>query len=124
MPFEPIVINNRSMSYISLDKFGRLRINKLAMKALKLEPHQYIVASVDVDLKRIGIAKQELSRVPNASIAKLDRRGQVSGIGKRIAEKLSLNLSQAPFFFVDIGWVDDAGVRWRAFELTEANDIR
>lgn len=118
MPFEPIVINNRSISYITIDKFGRLRINKLAMQTLKLEPHQYIVTSVDVDLKRIGIAKQELSRVPNASIAKVDRRGQVSGVGKRIAEKLSLNLDQAPFFFNDIGWVDEAGVRWRAFELS------
>jgi hypothetical protein len=60
---------------ITLDNLYRLRVSAAAMRELKLAPYQYVVISVDVENKRIGIAKQELAKVANASAVKIDKRG-------------------------------------------------
>lgn len=119
MPLEPIIVVGNRQSYLSIDKYGRLRLNSAAKAELKVSAYQYVVTSVDVDLKRIGIAKQELAKAANATAAKVDKRGYVSGVGKHIARKLALNLADAPFMFEDVGFVDYNGVRWRAFDLVD-----
>ncbi|MGM0904244.1 MAG: hypothetical protein ACQEXB_24470 [Bacillota bacterium] len=119
MPFEPIQITRRGPSTLTLDKFRRLRISAEAMRELKVSPYQYVVISIDVENKRLGLAKQELAKVPNASAIKIDKRGYLGvASGKHVADKLGLTADMLPLRFDDIGWEDSAGVRWRAFELT------
>jgi hypothetical protein len=92
MAFEPLKLTSRGGSAITLDKFYRLRVSSEAMRELKLSAYQYVVISVDVENKRIGIAKQELAKVPNASAVKVDKRGYL-GIkaGKEVMRKLALS---------------------------------
>lgn len=118
MPFEPIRISRSGNARLSLDKFFRLRISSEAMRELKLAPYQYVVISVDVENKRVGLAKQELAKVPNASAIKLDKRGYLGvAAGKQVADKLAIDRAMLPLVFNDIGNVDSDGVYWRAFEL-------
>ena len=119
MPFEPIVVRRFSESFLTIDKYGRLRISTEAMNRMNLRPHQHVVVSVDAEMRRIGVVKQELAKVPNASATSIDNRFYVPKVGRRIADKLSLNLANAPFLFEDIGWIDEGGVRWRAFQLAD-----
>jgi hypothetical protein len=87
------------------------------MTELKLSPYQYVVVSVDVENKRIGIAKQELAKVPNASGVKIDKRGYLgTKAGKEVVRKLALSVGNLPIKFSDIGFVDEAGTRWRGFQ--------
>jgi hypothetical protein len=91
------------------------------MRELKLSTYQYVVISVDVENKRIGLAKQELAKVPNASAVKVDKRGYLgTKAGKEIIAKLALGADMLPAKFADIGWEDQNGVRWRGFELGTA----
>lgn len=120
MPFEPIKITGTTLPTISLDKYRRLRISRAAMRELKWQPFQHVVVSVDVDLKRIGLARQELAKVPNATPAKIDKRGYVQKLGRSIADKLALEIDGAPLAFEYVGPVDEGGVRWYAFELVES----
>lgn len=118
MPFEPIKIARHSASAITLDVQHRLRISAEAMRELKASPYQYVVISIDVENKRIGVAKQELAKVPNASAIKIDKRGYLGvASGKHVADKLGINQHDLPLRFDDIGWEDADGVRWRAFEI-------
>lgn len=118
MPFEPIQLTRNNGASITLDKMRRLRLSSGAKSELKLAPYQHVVLSVDVDLKRVGIAKQELAKVPNASAIKLDKRGYLgTASGKMVASKLALTDADLPAVFTDVGWVDHNGVRWRGFEL-------
>jgi hypothetical protein len=118
--FEPLQITRHGGSAIILDKFYRLRISSGARKELKLSPYQYVVVSVDVENKRIGIAKQELAKVPNASAVKIDKRGYMGvKAGKELASKLAIVDADLPMKFVDIGFEDQSGIRWRAFELAD-----
>lgn len=119
MAFEPITYASRRQPTVTIDKYARLRISSAAMRELKWAPYQLVVCSVDVDLKRVGLARQELAKVPNASPAKIDKRGYVSGLGRGIADKLALDLKNAPFTFEYAGPVDEPGVRWYAFDLAE-----
>lgn len=119
MPFEPLQIDRLRQNIVSIDKYGRIRLSKAALIELKLSAYQYVVVSVDVDLKRIGLAKQELAKAANATPVKVDRRGYATRIGREIARKLALKLDDAPFRFEYIGFVDDGGVRWLAYELVK-----
>jgi hypothetical protein len=116
LPFQPLKLNRRSQSAVTLDKQLRLRLSSAAMSELKLAPYQYVVISVDVENKRLGLAKMELAKVPNATALKIDKRGYLgTAAGKQVAEKLALG--EFPATFQDIGNFDEGGTYWRAFEL-------
>jgi ABC-type lipoprotein release transport system permease subunit len=118
--FEPIQLTSGTGASLALDKFYRLRVSSAALRELKLSAYQYVVISVDVENKRIGVAKMELAKVPNASALKIDKRGYLGvAIGKQVASKLGLSDGDLPVRFSDIGNVDESGVYWRAFELTK-----
>jgi hypothetical protein len=117
VPFEPIQIARRSASAVTLDNQRRLRISAEAMRELKVSPYQYVVISIDVENKRIGVAKQELAKVPNASAIKIDKRGYLGvASGKQVADKLGLTADMLPLRFDFIGYIDENGVRWSGFE--------
>jgi hypothetical protein len=118
--FEPLQLKRHGGAAITLDVQYRLRISAEAMRELKLSPYQYVVVSVDVENKRIGVAKQELAKVPNASAVKIDKRGYLGvKAGKEISSKLAIVDADLPLRFTDIGQIDEGTVFWRAFELTE-----
>jgi hypothetical protein len=119
LAFEPLKLATHGDSAVTLDKFYRLRVSRAAMRELKLSPYQYVVVSVDVENKRLGIARQELAKVPNASAVKVDKRGYLgTKAGKEVASKLAIGDAALPTKFADIGWEDQDGVRWRAFEYS------
>jgi hypothetical protein len=123
MPLEPLKLPTHGGSSLTLDVLQRLRISSAALRELKLSAYQYVVISVDVENKRIGLAKQELAKVPNASAVKVDKRGYLGvKAGKEVASKLALKSEALPAKFADIGWIDENGVRWRVFELIR--DVR
>jgi hypothetical protein len=118
--FEPLRLTRHGGAAITLDVQYRLRISAEAMRELKLSAYQYVIISVDVENKRIGIAKMELAKVPNASAVKIDKRGYL-GVksGKEVARKLAIVDADLPLKFIDIGQIDEGTVFWRAFELTD-----
>jgi hypothetical protein len=117
--FEPLKLQTHGGSSLTIDVWHRLRVSRAAMTELKLAPYQYVVISVDVENKRIGLAKQELAKVPNASAVKIDKRGYLgTKAGKEVVRKLAIASDVLPIKFADIGFVDENGVRWRGFELT------
>jgi hypothetical protein len=120
MPFEPLKLQTHGGSSLTIDVLHRLRVSRAAMRELKLSAYQYVVISVDVENKRIGIAKMELAKVPNASAVKIDKRGYL-GIkaGREIVKKLALSAGDLPIKFTDIGNFDEGTVYWRAFQLAE-----
>jgi hypothetical protein len=118
LPFEPLKLNRRSQNIVTLDKQQRLRLSSATMTELKLSAYQYVVISVDVENKRIGLAKMDLAKVPNATALKIDKRGYLgTAAGKQVAEKLAL--TNLPSIFHDIGNIDEGGTYWRAFELSK-----
>lgn len=120
MPFEPLHISKSGASSISLDRQYRLRLSATAMRELKLSAYQYVVISVDVDNKRLGCAKQEIAKVPNATALKIDKRGYIgTAAGKMVASKLALAETDLPKRFDFIGFVDEAGTRWSGFEMAK-----
>jgi hypothetical protein len=120
MPFEPLKLQTHGGSSLTIDVWHRLRVSRAAMTELKLAPYQYVVISVDVENKRIGVAKQELAKVPNASAVKIDKRGYLgTKAGKEVVKKLALSSGDLPIKFTDIGNFDEGSVYWRAFQLAE-----
>jgi hypothetical protein len=120
MPFQPLQLARHGGASITLDNLYRLRVSAAAMRELKLSPYQYVVISVDVENKRIGIAKQELAKVANASAVKIDKRGYLGvKAGKELASKLAIIDADLPMRFSDIGNFDEGGTYWRAFELAD-----
>jgi hypothetical protein len=120
LPFEPLKLASHGGSTLTIDKFRRLSISSAAKRELKLSAYQYIVISVDVENKRIGLARQELAKVPNASAVKLDKRGYLgTKAGKEIIAKLALGDDELPAKFTYIGFIDENGVRWSGFELVK-----
>jgi hypothetical protein len=118
--FEPLQIARHGGSSITLDNLYRLRVSAEAMRELKLAPYQYVIISVDVENRRIGIAKQELAKVPNASAVKIDKRGYLGvKAGKELAKKMAIIDADLPMRFSDIGQIDEGTVYWRAFELID-----
>jgi hypothetical protein len=120
MSFEPLKLARHGGAAITLDVQYRLRISAEAMRELKLSAYQYVIISVDVENRRIGICKQELMKVPNASAVKIDKRGYL-GVksGKEVARKLAIVDADLPLKFIDIGQIDEGTIFWRAFELTD-----
>jgi hypothetical protein len=119
MPFEPLKLQTHGGSSLTIDVLHRLRVSRAALRELKLAPYQYVVISVDVENKRIGVAKQELAKVPNASAVKIDKRGYLgTKAGKEVVKKLALSAGDLPIKFTDIGNFDEGTVYWRAFELS------
>lgn len=117
MPLEPLSIDRDRGATITLDKAYRLSLSRGAMRELKLSAYQYVVISVDVENKRVGVAKQELAKVPNASALKIDKRGYLgTAAGKLVARKLGLTDADLPMKFVDIGNFDEGGAYWRTFQ--------
>jgi hypothetical protein len=119
MTLEPINVAYTRHPTITIDKQARIRISRAALNELGWQPYQLVVSSVDVDLKRVGLARQELAKVPNATPSKIDSRGYLHRIGRGIVDKLALDLSKAPFKFEYAGPVDDGGTRWYAFDLVK-----
>lgn len=120
MPFEPLKLAKHGGSSLTIDVQRRLRVSRAAMAELKLPAYQYVVISVDVENKRIGLAKMELAKVPNASAVKIDKRGYLgTKAGKEIVTKLAMTPDMLPAKFSDIGQIDEGTVYWRAFELTK-----
>jgi hypothetical protein len=120
LPFEPLKLQTHGGSSLTIDVLHRLRVSRAAMRELKLSAYQYVVISVDVENKRIGVAKQELAKVPNASAVKIDKRGYLgTKAGKEVIKKLALSSGDLPIKFTDIGNFDEGTVYWRAFELVE-----
>lgn len=118
--FEPLKLQTHGGSSLTIDVQRRLRVSRAAMTELKLSAYQYVVISVNVENKRIGLARQELAKVPNASAVKIDKRGYLgTKAGKEIVAKIALTASDLPAKFADIGFEDQDGVRWRAFEITK-----
>jgi hypothetical protein len=119
LPFEPLKLETYGGSSLTIDTLHRLRVSRAAMRELKLSAYQYVVISVDVENKRLGIAKMELAKVPNASAVKIDKRGYLgTKAGKEVVKKLALSSGDLPIKFTDIGNFDEGTVYWRAFELT------
>jgi hypothetical protein len=124
MPFEPLKLSTHGGSSLTIDNLMRLRVSRAAMREMKLSAYQYVVISVDVENKRLGLAKQELAKVPNASAVKIDKRGYLgTKAGKEIVAKLAMTAADLPSKFADIGFFDEGGVRWRAFELDKAEQF-
>jgi hypothetical protein len=118
MPFEPLKLQTHGGSSLTIDVLHRLRVSRAAMTELKLAPYQYVVISVDVENKRIGVAKMELAKVPGATAIKLDKRGYLgTKAGREVMRKLALADDVLPIKFADIGQIDEGTVYWRAFEL-------
>lgn len=120
MPFIPLSIESHGGSSLTLDKFYRLRISSAALRDLKLTAYQFAVVSVDVENKRLGLAKQEIAKVPNASALKVDKRGYLGvAIGKQVASKLGLTDADLPVRFEYVGFIDENGIRWSGFEMAK-----
>jgi hypothetical protein len=120
--FEPLKLQTHGGSSLTIDVLHRLRVSRAAMRELKLAPYQYVVISVDVENKRIGVCKQEIAKVPNASAVKIDKRGYLgTKAGKEVVKKLAIAGDVLPIKFADIGFVDESGVRWRGFELSRSD---
>jgi hypothetical protein len=116
--FEPLKLQTHGGSSLTIDVLHRLRVSRAAMTELKLSAYQYVVISVDVENKRVGLAKMELAKVPNASAVKIDKRGYLgTKAGKEVVKKLALSSGDLPIKFTDIGNFDEGTVYWRAFEL-------
>jgi hypothetical protein len=122
LPFEPLKLTTHGGSSLTIDVLHRLRVSRAAMRELKLSAYQYVVISVDVENKRVGIAKMELAKVPNASAVKMDKRGYLgTKAGKEVVKKLALSSGDLPIKFNDIGNFDEGTVYWRAFELEKTD---
>jgi hypothetical protein len=119
LPFEPLKLQTHGGSSLTIDVYHRLRVSSAAMRELKISAYQYVVISVDVENKRLGVAKMELAKVPNASAVKIDKRGYLgTKAGKEVVKKLALSSGDLPIKFTDIGNFDEGAVYWRAFELS------
>lgn len=117
MPFEPIQISPRGNTALTIDKFRRLRLSSSALRELAITQFTPVIVSVDVENKRIGIVKQELAKVPNASVVKPDKRGYLGvATGKMVVDKLAMTDDDLPARFNYVGKVDEGPVFWHAFE--------
>jgi hypothetical protein len=87
-------------------------------KELALTQFTPVIISVDVENKRVGVVKQDLAKVPNASTVKPDKRGYLGvAAGKQVVSKLALADAELPLKFEYVGKVDEGSVFWHTFEL-------
>lgn len=117
MPFEPIQVANRGGVSLTIDKLRRLRLSSAALKELGLTTFTPVVVSVDVENKRVGVAKQELAKVPNATVVRPDKRGYLGvATGKLVVDKLALSEADLPLRFEYEGKIDDGAIFWHSFK--------
>ncbi|MEH7521704.1 hypothetical protein V7149_00255 [Bacillus sp. JJ1503] len=117
MAFEPLKLTSRGDVALTIDKFYRLRVSASALRELAITQFTPVVVSVDVENKRIGVVKQDLAKIPNATTVRPDKRGYLGvKAGKMVADKLAIP-GQLPAKFVYVGKVDEGSVFWHAFEL-------
>jgi len=121
MPFEPIKITGRAGgAWLSIDKSYRLRLSNEAKEKLAITPFTPFVVSVDVENKRIGLVKQELAKIPDVRVVKIDKRGYVgTKVGKDICDKLAMLHADLPRRFEYVGRIDEGTVFWEAFQLSK-----
>lgn len=102
--------------FITLDAHQRLCLSSALRKELNIDGvPAWIVLAYDIENHRIGIVKQELAKVPNVKAFKVDQRGYTSA--KYVIDKAKIDVATLPLRYVDAGFVDLNGQRWRTFEL-------
>ena len=118
MPFTPLNFGGRGDIAMTIDVSMRLRFSAKAVKELALTQFTPVVVSVDVENKRLGIAKQELAKVPNATTVRPDKRNYLgTKAGKDVCAKLALTEADLPATFKYLGTIDEGTIYWHAFEL-------
>jgi hypothetical protein len=118
MPFEPIQIASRGGVSVTIDKMRRIRLSSSALKELALTTFTPVIISVDVENKRIGVVKNELAKIPNATVVRPDKRGYLGiATGKQAVSKLALTDTDLPAKFTYVGKVDEGSVFWHSFAL-------
>jgi len=118
MPFEPLLLNRRGGLKMTIDKVYRLRLSSEVAQKLAVTTFTPVIVSVDVDNKRIGIVKQGVYQIPNASTVKPDKRMYLgTKAGKMVCDKLAISRDSLPVTFEYVGRVDQGAVFWEAFEL-------
>jgi hypothetical protein len=117
MPLTPISAGERQgAAFLAIDKQKRLSFSRQLMRELRLlGGAQSVVLAVDPEFKRIGVQRQDLAKVPNVTAYKVDKRGYTAG--RNVLSKLAIPDSALPIRFIDVGFVDENGQRWRCFEL-------
>jgi hypothetical protein len=121
MPFEPIQVASRGGTSLTIDKIGRIRLSSSALKSLALTTFTPVIVSVDTENKRIGVVKQDLAKIPNASVVRPDKRGYLGiAAGKMVVDKLALTDADLPAKFQYVGKVDEGSIFWHSFELISA----
>jgi hypothetical protein len=120
MAFEPLKLSSRGDVALTIDKFYRLRVSALALRELAITQFTPVVVSVDTENKRLGIVKQDLAKVPNATTVRPDKRGYLGvAAGKMVVDKLAMSPSDLPARFNHVGRVDEGAIFWNAFELAK-----
>jgi hypothetical protein len=118
MPFEPIQLSRHGGVSLTIDKFRRIRLSSAARKELALTNFTPIIVSIDAENKRVGVVKQELAKLPKASVLRHDKRGYLGiATGKQVVSKLALTDADLPAKFEYVGKVDEGSVFWHSFDL-------
>jgi hypothetical protein len=118
LPFEPIQTASRGGTSLTIDKIGRIRLSSSARKELALTNFTPVIVSVDVENKRVGVVKQDLAKIPKATVVRPDKRGYLGiATGKQVVSKLALTDADLPAKFEYVGKVDEGSVFWHSFEL-------
>jgi hypothetical protein len=118
LPFEPLTLTSRGGVSLTIDKIGRIRLSSSARKEMALTTFTPVIVSVDVENKRIGVVKQELAKIPKATVVRPDKRGYLGiATGKQVVSKLALTDADLPAKFTYVGKVDEGSVFWHSFEL-------
>lgn len=120
MAFEPLVLNRRGGLKLTIDKVYRLRLSTEVAQKLAISTFNHVIVSVDVDNKRVGIVKQGIYQIPNATTLKPDKRLYLgTKAGRMVCDKLAIKREDLPVTFEYIGRVDQGAVFWEAFELSK-----
>jgi hypothetical protein len=121
MPFEPIQATSRGGVSLTIDKINRIRLSSSALKEMALTTFTPVIVSVDVENKRIGVVKQELAKIPKATVVRPDKRGYLGiATGKQVVSKLALTDADLPAKFVYVGKIDEGNIYWHSFEIVKA----
>ena len=119
MPFIPLQISRQGVISLTIDKHHRIRLSSSALKDLAIPAFTPVIVSVDVENKRVGIVKQDLAKIPNASVVRPDKRGYLGvAAGKLAISKLALADADLPAKFNYVGTVDEGSVFWHTFEYS------
>jgi hypothetical protein len=122
LPFVPLQIARHGGISLTIDKLKRIRLSSSARKELALTNFTPVIVSVDVENKRLGVVKQDLAKIPNASVVRPDKRGYLGiAVGKMTVDKLALTDADLPAKFEYVGKVDEGSVFWHSFELSRSD---